>query len=88
MNRSLLIATFVVLAIQIRSTLMYTFPQFMKVSKKPFIYNICDSSFKQKFHLNDHIVTVHEENKFFNCNISDSDFTTKPNLKNHIASNS
>ena len=67
---------------------VYTFPQFMKVSKKPFIYNICDSSFKQKFHLNDHIVTVHEENKFFNCNISDSDFTTKPNLKNHIASNS
>ena len=38
--------------------------------------------------MNDHTVTVHEENKFFNCNISDSDFTTKPNLKNHIASNS
>lgn len=67
---------------------MYVHISTVYEGKKPFICNICDSSFTQKFHLNDHIVTVHEENKFFKCNISDSVFTTKPNLKNHIASNS
>ena len=56
------------------------------IRKKPFKYNICGSTFRQKVKLNGHISLVHEGKKSFDCNSCEASFENKSNLEMHIAS--
>ena len=48
--------------------------------------DVCDSFFKTKKNLKEHISPVHEGKKPFKCEICETCFTEKRTLKNHIAS--
>ena len=46
--------------------------------------DICQAYFGQKFNLNRHVGTVHEEKKQFECKVCNSKFTQKANLNRHV----
>ena len=48
--------------------------------------NMCDSTFKSKQTLKDHITSTHEEKKPFVCNICNTSFTQLVNLYSHVPS--
>ena len=47
---------------------------------------ICNTPFKKKESLKNHIASVHERKKPFKCSICDVSFTSKQNMSKHISS--
>ena len=54
--------------------------------KKPIKCDLCDNSFSQKIHLNQHILLVHEGIKPFKCELCDHSFLRKADMKTHVTS--
>ena len=54
--------------------------------RKKIKFDICNSKFAQKAHLNQHVATVHEGKKQFRCEFCNKYFGERKTLNKHVES--